>query len=400
MHTHRVFIEATGRRIQPFDDPIDETLIRNRPLSAWRASALAAAGLTPIEALDPPCLVLPDTALINAPALRAFLEGAAGRDAVFVLGRSRFAASTAPVHGPEIQEIEAGWRLSQIRYVTEAGAAPVDVIVDPLEHPVDFPAPRHYMGKDTIEMGIPRRYAMILEHWVHVLWANQFTGSLDMVETPPWRIALRFLWAAIKARSFNHWRVLAKLNRVGKGCDIHPTAVVEGCTLGDGVKIGPYARVLFSELGDGADVMPAAQVDVSVIGPGAVISEQCVVRFAVLYPGAVASQLLMQQCVLGRDAVTTKGSVSVDLNFDEDIRVPLDGRMRSTQMRFLGSAYGHRCRVGTGCFITPGRSIPNDYFLIRDPNSMLAIIPPGYAGVPLIANQRRAAPLKLIKHLK
>jgi hypothetical protein len=72
--------------------------------------------------------------------------------------------------------------------------------------------------------------------------------------------------------------------------------------------------------------MAGAMVEACTIGERAVISQQTVVRFCVLYPEAIASQYLMQQCVLGRGAVTTGGAFSMDLNFDGPIRVPLDGK--------------------------------------------------------------------------
>ena len=39
-----VFVEPTGRRIQPFDDPIGETPVCNRSLAQWQAQAFGEAG--------------------------------------------------------------------------------------------------------------------------------------------------------------------------------------------------------------------------------------------------------------------------------------------------------------------------------------------------------------------
>ena len=177
---------------------------------------------------------------------------------------------------------------------------------------------------------------------------------------------------------------MGKLNRIGKGCDIHPTAIIEGSTLGDGVRVGPYARVMLSHLDNEVDVMAGAQVEFSTVGEGAVVSEQSVLRFSMLYPESVASQYLMQQCVLGKRAVTTAGAFSMDLNFDQSIRVLLDGELYDSGQQFLGSAFGHGCRVGTGFWIASGRTIPNDYFVVRAPEAVLSRIPQGMSeGNPL-----------------
>lgn len=370
-----VFVAPTGRRIQPFDDPVTETPIANRPLSAWQADAFRDAGLTLIDTLTPPCLVVPDTLFTTGDALRAFIDGAAGRDAVFVLADSRYGKSNTPVQPGVVERPEGGWRFEAIRYVTPAGGEPVDVVVDPGESPLDLPAPP-YLREETIEIGIVRDPVMTLHHWVHILWANQAVGGIELLRTPKWKWVARGLMGVLKARSFNKWKVLQKSNTIGKNCDIHPTAVVEGCTLGDNVVIGPFCRVLFSTLGDGVSLMPGAQVELCTLGDRATVSEMSVLRFSVVYPEGTVGQYLMQQCVIGRQALTTAGAFSIDLNFEQGIRVPLDGTLYDTGQRFLGSAFGHRCRIGTGFWMASGRMVPNDYFLVRDPAQVLAKLPP------------------------
>ncbi len=150
-----------------------------------------------------------------------------------------------------------------------------------------------------------------------------------------------------------------------------------------------------STLGEGVQVMPVSQVELCVLGDRAVVAEQSFLRFCVLYPEAVASQYLMQQCVLGRRAITTGGAFTMDLNFDQDIRVQLDGALHSTGSRFLGSDFGHRCRVGTGFWMASGRMVPNDYFLVRDPARVLSKLPPGLADQgPLVASDGVLRPVK------
>ena len=90
----------------------------------------------------------------------------------------------------------------------------------------------------------------------------------------------------------------------------------------------------------------------------------------------------------------TSGAYSMDLNFDQEIRVPLDGALHSTEQRFLGSAFGHNCRVGTGFWMASGRMIPNGYFVIRDPDAVLSRIEPGLeGGNPLSVQGRHLVPL-------
>jgi len=383
-----VYVEPTGRRVAPWNDPIGETIVATRTLGEWQAEAFRDAGLVVLPELRTPCVVVPDTLFTSGGVLKQLVDGAAGRDAVAVLARSRHGVQMAPVQQGLI-EIEGGWRFPGLRVETGRGEPPVDVLIDPNESELDVPLPG-YMGGGTAEVGIARDPCMHLHHWVHVLWAGQAAGGMLGRRIPTWRYVVRGVWAATRAMSFNKWKVLGKFNVIGKGCDIHPTAAVEGSTLGDGVSVGPFARVALSHVDDGATVMAGAQVDLSVVGEGATVSEHTTVRFCVLFPGAFAGQALMQQCVLGRDCITTGGGFSIDLNFDQDIRVPLDGALHSTGTRFLGSAFGHRTRIGTGFWMQSGRMVPNDTFLIRDPAAVLAKIPADApTDRPLIVDGRR-----------
>lgn len=388
----RVFVEPSGRRIAPFDDPPGEALIGNRRLADRLDEAIRGAGLTRVEQPEPPCLVVPDTLWATAGALRKFVAGAAGRDAVLVLAHCRFGDASTPVQ-PHVTKVADGFRFEKIRFVSGAGAEPVEVVIDPEEDPFDVPAPP-YLDSETLAFGLPKDVVMTLHHWVHILWANLFIGAVDARNTPKSVMIRRGLWAAVRAMSLNKWRVMGKFNVIGKGCDIHPTAVVEMCTIGDNVTIGPFARVFASTLGDGAQVWAGGHCELSTVGPEAVITEMSTLRFSVLYPEAVVGQYLMQMCVLGRKALTTGAAFSMDLNFDQNIRVPLDGALHDTGTRFLGSAFGHRARIGTGFWLASGRMIPNDYFVIRSADHVVSKIPEGLAGRnPLAVQGRTLTPL-------
>lgn len=388
----KIFVEPSGRRIAPFDDPPAEALIGNRTLSERLDAAIRGAGLTRVDALEPPCVVVPDTLWCTAGALRKFVDGAAGRDAVLVLGRCRFADASTPVQ-PHVRKVEAGFLFETIRFVSGADAPPVEVVIDPEEDPFDIPAPP-YLDIETLAFGLPKDVVMTLHHWVHILWANLFVGAVEARNTPKSTMIRRGLWAAVRAMSINKWRVMGKFNVIGKGCDIHPTAVVEMSTLGDNVTVGPFARVFASTLGDGAQVWAGAHCELSTVGPRAVITEMSTLRFSVLYPEAIVGQYLMQMCVLGRKVVTTGGAFTMDLNFDQNIRVPLDGALHDTGTRFLGAAFGHRARIGTGFYLASGRMIPNDYFVVRSADEVVSKIPEGLAARnPLAVQGRTLVPL-------
>jgi len=374
----RVYVEPTGRRVMPFDDPPAELLVGNRPLADWQAEAFEDAGLQVVSTLQPPCLVVPDTLFTTGAALRRFVDGAGGRDAVLGLRSSLFGAKTWRVQ-PGVTEVDGGWRFDAIRFVTGRDEAPEIVFVSPEERSLALPLPTPFRDDPEddgpTEISLPRDPVLTIHHWVHLLWANQAAGSVRASRIPWWVTAAKVLWAVLRTLSLDKWRILGRLNTIGRGCDIHPTALVEGSTLEDGVTIGPHARVLFSHVGAGATLLAGAQVEASTIGAGATVAQQTVLRLCVLYPGSFAGQTTMQASILGRDTLTTQASYSIDLNFDRSIRVPLDGALHDTGTRFLGSAYGHGCRIGTGIWLAPGRAVPNGTELLRDPSSILFRVP-------------------------
>jgi hypothetical protein len=69
--------------------------------------------------------------------------------------------------------------------------------------------------------------------------------------------------------------------------------------------------------------------------------------------------------------------------------------MVSTGQRFLGSAFGHGVRVGTGTWMSHGRMIPNGYFVVRDPSDVIQKIPGDLpTGEPLSNHSGRLAPVE------
>jgi hypothetical protein len=379
----KIHVTASGRRIEPFGDPPRDVRIQNRPLADWQADMIEKAGFKCIDSVEPPCLQVPDTLFTTGQVLRRFVDTAAGRNAVLVLQDSVFARRTTPVQ-PFVVRCNLGFRFDTVRFISGGDEPPVEVPSDPEERLVHIPVPASLAGQTKIEFSLPRHPVITLHHWVHILWANEAAGGMLARNTPAAELARRGVWAFLRTLSLNRWKLLGKINDVGRGCDIHPSAVIEGSTLEDGASVGPFARVLFSRIGRNAVVMAGAQVEASVVGEGATVCQHTTVRLCVLYPGAVAGQRLMQMCILGHDVVTVEGAWSIDLNLERDCRVPLDGLLHSTGTRFLGSAFGHRSRVGTGFWLAHGRMIPNDALVVCAPDQVISRISSDLpSGVPL-----------------
>src|SRR5262249_42512482 len=157
--------------------------------------------------------------------LRAFVAAANGEDAALVLKRSRFAEWTTPVQ-PGVREVDEGYLFEAIRFVSGKAAPPRNVVVDPREQVLELTFPPQYSGRERVTIGLARDPVMTLHHWVHILWANQIAAFYEAEATSRWRTAYRITSAVLRARSVNRWKVLRKFSSHGKGCDIHPTALI------------------------------------------------------------------------------------------------------------------------------------------------------------------------------
>lgn len=390
-----VYVQPTNRRIEPFGDPASEVLIAHEPLSVWLDRAIAEAGFQRLDAPKPPCLVVPDTLFTTGPILARFVADAAGRDAVLGVRDAIFADRTNALQ-PGVDKVEGGWRFDAVRFVSPAEAEPEIVWVDVEEQVIDLdlPDPFRDPGDDAPKFSLPRHPVMTIHHWLHLLWANQAAGASTARRTPVWKTVLKVIWAILRTLSLNKWKILGRLNTIGKGCDIHPTAVVEGSTLGDGVEVGPFARVLFSNIGDGAKILPGAHVEMSTVGERATVAQKTAMRLCLLYPDAFHGQGMMQASILGHGTLTTLSSFFIDLNFERNVRVMFDGELRDTGTRFAGAAIGHRCRVGTGVWMAPGRAVPNDTVWMRDPDEVVRRVPRVSGPGPMINRGGSLEPLR------
>ncbi|RME28228.1 MAG: hypothetical protein D6798_02855, partial [Deltaproteobacteria bacterium] len=231
----------------------------------------------------PRLLVREDVALTQA-TVRDALARVQGRreDLRFVLGGRS---------GAFLEELGLGRDEPLLVYIADGvptaerirEAAPVEL--DPQERLIQVPVPGE-AGADMIELPLTERLMHPAGHWLQLLWANLLglapflwrgLAGRNVVET-----AIRLTWAVVRAGSVDPARVGARLVRRGRGCRIHPSAVVEGCWLGDGVEIGAQAVVRGAVLADGAIVEDQGLAEFVVLGPGARIQRQGLAKLSVV----------------------------------------------------------------------------------------------------------------------
>jgi carbonic anhydrase/acetyltransferase-like protein (isoleucine patch superfamily) len=398
----RCYLNETGTRLEPFLDPVGQSPIANRSLLDWQRRVAKASGLELVEdGGEPvgPCLLWSDDLFVTHGLMKAFLEAldSAPEDRVCALrveGSVQLGQSGAlqdvPIEPGSDGSADGSFPLWYLPPGTR-GPPPEPgschpVVVRPKEKIVRVPVPEHWFGEPELVLPLTKQVALRLGHWSHLLAVNRLAWALDWLELPRWRLGWLGLGVLIRAVIPTRARLLRAASRIGKGCEIHPTAVIEGSILEPGVRVGPFAVVRFSRVGQGSWIQDHGKLTLSVLGERSLVSAGSTVNLCLGHDQASFSQILMQLSVLGRRSITTGGGFLMDMRFDGEVRVLHQGRPQGIGSRFLGSAIGHDAVLGTGFWIAPGRSIPNGAVVVRDPAQVVRRVPervePGTVLVP------------------
>lgn len=379
--------EWTGGEVFGLGDPLEEALVLDRPLSAWRSGPRWKA-LGASREVRGPALVVGRDLWVSQSMLRAFEKAAQtqaqGAPVRLVRDAEGPGASADPLSRLPRSEDGAAilmdlWYLpagvsvlvpEDLRAFPEAleSASGADVECRTFTRPVDVD--REGFAEDTAEttlsVSVADKAAAPVSHWVELLRANLLAIGTEALKKGPLGAILSLLWAAFRARSLNPFRVLAKTTRRGRGCVVHPSAVVEGCVLGDGVKIDAGAVVRGCVLGDGAKIGPMGLAEFSVVGAGAEVQKRGTVVLSVVYPGARVGGAL-QIGLAGRSARLKMGAYATDMNPHGVVKVKTPGGLSPVDLGYQGVCVGHRAFVASGVWIAPGRALEEERVLLRDP---------------------------------
>jgi len=378
-------IIESDRRPPPWGDSAAAWPVLLRPSRSWTDDALRSAPY-PADLKDHR-LVLPDNLLLSPEFLGDFFVAAsstpgqrvlqavlgAGTSASRSAGRSSLHSTGGALPLPLLLFPPGEAALPEtLAELIAATAKAKPILIEPQDRSQTIPAPRAYAdeGEDHIEVAASNRIAIWLEHRSHLQQANlELLGAtfLRRLDRPRFLLALRYL--------YERWRPGARrlLSKIGPGCSIHPTAIVEASSLGAGCSIGAYAIVRGSVLGEDVTVEDGAHVQMTCIGPRSRVARQTSVFASVLMEGAHSAQAVMQMSVIGRHSATTSASWFVDVRLDGEVRVEgPGGGLLDAGTRFLGCDLGHDTFVGAGVTVAAGRMLPSNAKIVADPRAALS----------------------------
>ena len=260
--------------------------------------------------------------------------------------------------------------------------------VEPNFQPFSIDVPKEQFGVDMITIPLTDYVVLPTLHWLQLLWAN-FIGLGPFL----WRelggrnagwIAWRAIQASIRTRSVRPHKLIAGVRRIGKKCQIHPSAVVEACWIGDNVKIGANAVVRGCVIADDVRIEDLAMVEYSFLDCRAVVQRQAMVKFSVLcMRSAVAG--VIQLSVMDRASSLKRGAYLLDMSFGEKkSQVTVDGVLHDAPLGFVGCCVGACTHIGLGVRVAPGRTLPPNLQITSDPEVLLRRVPKQIEGAVFV----------------
>jgi len=355
----------TGATLYSFGDPIGDVPILGMSLAGHQEAAVRACGGTLVDVdagahiPDERCVVFDDDVFFTPRVLELlFRAGDGSPDHLQVtLGDNSFNERFAlPRRADDDGRYELCLRV-------EGGQRTVPLVL-PQEIAANVTRmPTHIVSRGDYHVDMCDAFVTSIASPFHLLQAN-----MAMNVNRALRLRSRFPdWLTRRLAPPNtgrYFRALRSINRFGRECRIHPTAVVEGAVLGDNVTVGAYAVVRLSTIGSGSTVEDQASVTYSVLGENNYIANKNHINFCACYDDVLIVHGPYQFSIFGH-RTAAMGVINCDFRVDDkNIRIPTASGIVDSRQRFLGVAYGHGSMVAGGNVVAPGRIVPNELRLV------------------------------------
>lgn len=380
----RKIILRDRRKIPPFNEPARDLSVLNKPLwlhhrdilGSYTTEEREVESINEIEKDREETLVYRDNLYFDDVFIEEFITRAKDSGKACQVA---FALDDRAITGQAIY-LQRGIRRQGNYFVADLwyypyGIEPVvrPLVIDTAPRRIGFyHVPTHMSDAyGDLVYHLPTKPFLSIEHWMHILHANIDFGIFAIGARYENRLnkdaglALKLLWRGMLERK----QVLTTsgIVEMGKGCDIDPTAVIQGPSfIGNNVNIGPGVIVRNCIIGDNVTIDHGCQLMLSVVGNGTFLPFRAALYRTVLMPECmVAQNTCLQMCVVGRESFIGAGSTFTDFYLvDRPIRALFGGRLEETGMTAIGGAVGHNVRIGSGMIVMPARMIESDVILI------------------------------------
>jgi carbonic anhydrase/acetyltransferase-like protein (isoleucine patch superfamily) len=222
---------------------------------------------------------------------------------------------------------------------------------------------------------LTERSCVPIQSWVHLFNASIVLGVFSRGNRFEEHLATHNLLSLkILMRSILEQRQViqsSSLVKVGRNCDIDPTAVILGpTTIGDNCKIGPGVVIDNCAIGDNVTIANNCHLMLSVVGNNCFLPFRAALFMTVMMDNSIVAQnTCLQMCVIGRNSFIGAGTTFTDFNLLPSPLKAIDayGEMSPVRQPVIGGGVGHNVRIGAGMVIYPARMIESDVILVPSP---------------------------------
>jgi len=409
----KAYLLETGTLIEPFGDPVSsaflggETLSEavSRALSKWDVK-LEAVKTTNNVPLKGDYLVLPDTLFLTRRCVGEFLRSTSGLKKITRLAflKGPFTEYSRPLTeldetGGKVlydlfrvrgTELPRGMNWAQLKAFLAERSDPV--ALDPKPEIEVLPTARPGPPRQTLDLPRTTLLAADVRHWAHLVWINHQMPWVRLREHWEDHPGLKRAW---RSRGSNPYKRARRLRVIGKNCDIHPTADIEGSIIGDKVTLGAFTSVRDSIIGPGVEVSEHTKFLRCVVGKKCHTLNDSYFIGCTFYPDSTLANVIIRNSVLGRRVFLTTGVMFWDEAIEGPVEVMHRGKPIDTGRWILGGCAGHECVLGTRAIFLPGRMVPNQTMIVMRPEEGLYKLPAAIeAEKPYIYNQGLLQPLE------
>jgi carbonic anhydrase/acetyltransferase-like protein (isoleucine patch superfamily) len=245
-----------------------------------------------------------------------------------------------------------------LHYVAGGDGAPIDVIVPQEVFSSHVPVPDQIVRGGAYSCDQCAVFSARLASPFHLLQVNLAVNFKRLTRLRS-RMPAWIAEAVAPLHSRLYVRSLKRLNRLGRNCRIHPTAVLENAVLEDGVTVGANTIIRHSYIGAGSTINDNTSIVNSVLGKHNVIASGNHINLCMTHDHVFLIHGPYQFSIFGRSSAVF-AVINCDIRLDQKtISIPTDVGILDSRQPLLGIAYGHHSKVGGGNIIAAGRIVPN-----------------------------------------
>jgi carbonic anhydrase/acetyltransferase-like protein (isoleucine patch superfamily) len=364
-----------GKTLHAFGDPILSVPVLGRPLAEHQQMAIAAAGCELRDVTskgdipDARYVIFDEDLFFTSSFVHGILEQAR-RSAVslsFGLAPNRFNDRFILPHDRE----PSGNLWFNMTFVADEDGRPTPAVVPQRVFFSDTHLPEQIVRGAVYSCDQCAVFISRMASPFHLLQVNMAENFRRLTPLRSW--TSRWLERFAPIHSTCYVRGLRGLNRRGRRCHVHPTAVIENAVLEDDVIVGAHAILRHSYVGAGSTVEDHACIIHSVLGRRTVVASGNHVNLCMTYDDVFLIHGPYQFSIFGRSSAVF-AVINCDIRLDQKtIAIPTDVGMIDSKQPLLGIAYGHRSKVGGGNIIAAGRIVPNDKVIAPPPTIILKV---------------------------